>query len=177
MNRMLTPAFLNKLNDSCKSLIIMKLKYVDVSWISVDDLSENLKELFLMRCEIPIDWFVKNNFNNLETLDLTESSRVCTKHIKDLVENCKKSLKRLILSSCYRVDNKTVEIITTEFLDLTCLKLDGTKITDLGVHWICTRLKFLKELSVGKSNFNPDIEFIKDSFRHIENFKLIHKKQ
>jgi hypothetical protein len=151
----------------------MKLKYVDLSVISVDNLSENLKELYLLRCEIPIDWFFKNNFNNLEILDLTESSRVCAKHIKDLVKNCKRNLKGLILSSCYRVDDKTVEIITTELSDLTCLKLDGTIITDLGIHWICTRLKFLKELTVGKCNFGPDIEFIKESFKHVDNFKLV----
>ena len=179
MDRMVSSAFLAKLNDSCKNLIIMKLKYVDLSVISVNDLSQYLKELYLMRCEIPIDWFSKNMFNNLETLDLSESSRVCVKHLKDLAtNNCKKTLKHLILSQCYRIDDKAIEFVTTEFLDLTCLKVDGTVISDLSIHWICNRLKYLNELNIQNCKFlkNPDIEFIEESHKH-NDFKLVYKNK
>ncbi len=171
---MLTPAFLQKLNITCKGLTIIKLKYVDLSVITVNDLKDNFSEMFLMRCEIPVNWFTKNNFKCLETLDLTESARVCSKHLIDIVENCKKTLKRLILSSCYRVDDKAVEIITLEFLNLICLKIDGTNITELALHWICNRLKILETLDIRNCKLlkNPDVNFIKESYRDIDSFKL-----
>ena len=174
MDRMLTSAFLNKLNSTCKDLIKFKLKYVDLSVIKVNDLKENLKELHLLRCEIPIDWFIKNNLSSIETLDLSQSSRVCAQHLKDLVDNCKNNLKTLSLSFCYRIDDKAVEIISKEFINLTVLKLNGTIITDLALHWICTRLKKLQLLDIRKCKYllEPDTNFIKESFENNKDFKF-----
>lgn len=165
---------MTKLNDTCKNLTIIRLKYVDLNLITVHDLPKNIKELYLIRCEVPRSWFEKNNFNQLQILDFSDSAAICSKHIADVVNNCKNTLKRLILSSCYRIDDRAIEIITKEFLSLNCLKIDGTLATDLALHWICTRLKNLEELDISncKSIKEADLDFIKESYKHIDEFKF-----
>jgi hypothetical protein len=127
-------------------MIDISLKFIDLNLITVVDLPEKLERLQLKRCEIPVNWFSNNNFKNLYTLDLSDSSRTTTQHIRDLAQSSGKTLKTLILSNCYRVVDASIDLLTNEFLNLVCLKINGTKCTSLSVHFICNRLKLIETI-------------------------------
>ena len=119
-----------KLNKSCSSLNKIEIKYSDLSPIEVTDLCQNIKELSLIRCEIPHRWFSSNKFTNLESLDLSNSSRVCSKHLQDLLQ-IRMTLKVLNLKNCYRIDDRAIEVIVEKkFESISHLNLEGELIME-----------------------------------------------
>lgn len=115
-----------KLNQSCTSLNKIDIKFSNLSPIEVTDLCKDIKELNLVRCEIPYRWFNLNTFTNLESLDLSYSSRVCSKHLQDLSHTAKITLKILKLKNCYRIDDRAIEVLVEEKFELIShLNLEG----------------------------------------------------
>jgi hypothetical protein len=162
LGKVVSSAFMHKLEDNCSNMTSVELKFLDLKLITVNDLPKKIEKLKLKRCEIPVDWFSKNNFKNLYFIDLTDSARTCTQHIRDLTQNCKTNLKSLILTNCYRIVDASVDLITKEFSNLICLKLNGTKCTSLSVHYICTRMTAVEIVDVRNC-----IDIIKDDIDSI----------
>lgn len=173
MEKIISPALMAKLKETCLNLRSIKFQCVDMNLITIQDLSENIEEITLHRCEVPVNWFRGNTFKCLKLLNLTTSSRTCHTHIKDL-DNCKETLETLILSNCYRIDDRALEIITSNFTHLKCLKINGTSCTSLSIHWICTRLKELNCLNIENCKFlnESDKQFAAETFAADETFKL-----
>ena len=131
---------MEKLRQSCLNLKIIEIGYCDLSSIDVYDLPNDLEKLKLIKCEIPLKWFQNNKFTQLSQIDLSESSRVCITHLKDLFSSndfIQSSLKSLILRKCYRIDDKSIEalcennfISKTKMIDLN---LNETSITPVGL--------------------------------------------
>ncbi len=168
---------MKKLRESCSGLSMLIVAYADMNSIEVKDLPVHLEQLSFIRCEIPLKWFNGANFENLKVLNLKGSSRICSNHLQDLASVCSKTLHTLVLTSCYRIDDRTVEILVNERFDtLTRLHLEDTGITKLAIHLICTRLSnSLCELNVKdcKHVTKSDIDFIRNSFVNSEDFILI----
>jgi hypothetical protein len=167
---------MEKLRESCSNLRILEIKYADLNSIEADDLPSNLEELSLVKCEIAPGWFKKNNFTKLVRLNLNESSRICDKHIADLV-NCNSTLKCLELRDCYRVDDKAIELLElNKFSVISHLNLEGTAITHYALQLICTRFpKSLDYLNIKKCKNikNLDLNFVRSSFDASSCFQLI----
>lgn len=176
-------ALMEKLNAATGgNLRVLELRYSDLSSIEVNDLPDELRELKLTRCEIALKWFENNKrLNGLVKLDLSESSRICASHIKDLAKNTHSTLETLCLRNCYRIDDKAIELLADEkFARLVHLDLEGTKITQYGLQIICTRLntaslahlnlKNCKCLNLNKEN----LDFVRSAFENVNLFKLVY---
>jgi len=174
LEKIISPALMSKLKETCCNLKSIKFHCVDMRLITVQDLPDNIEEITLLRCEVPVNWFRGNDFKCLKLLDLTTSSRTCHTHIKDL-NNCKEVLESLILSNCYRIDDRAIDLITKDFTNLKCLLINGTSSTSLSIHWICTRLKKLNCLNIENCKYinESDKQFAVETFKSDETFKLI----
>ena len=116
---------LQKLDQTCSKLMNLEIECSDLNKINVTSFPKYLDSLKLIRCEIPIGWFNKNNFKNLKTIDLTESVRINSTHINCL-NTCNHSLEILILKKCYRIDDKAIEVlINGNFESIEYLNLEG----------------------------------------------------
>ncbi|CAF0925101.1 unnamed protein product [Brachionus calyciflorus] len=135
-----TPALMEKLRATCKGLEILDIKYADLNSIQVNDLPDWIRELRLIRCEIPLNWFGNNNFKNLNRLDLSNSSRICLNHIKDLT-NCAQSLESLKLTNCYRLDHSLIDfLIEKNFNKIKSLDLEGIPgVIEQSLKLICSK--------------------------------------
>jgi len=156
---------------------MLAITYADLNSIEVKDLPVNLEELSLIRCEIPLKWFNGADFQNLKVLNLKGSSRICSSHLQDLAGICSKTLQTLDLTSCYRIDDKAVEVLVNEHFDkLVRLHLEDTNISKLSIHLICTRLSNsfrLLNVKHFKHVTKSDHNFIQSTFLNCEEFKLI----
>jgi hypothetical protein len=163
---------MQKLQENCPNLKEFNLKFVDLKLITVKDLPSKIESLQLKRCEIPVDWFANNKFTHLHSLDLSGSARTCTQHIGDLVQDCRTSLKTLILSDCYRIVDSSVDLLTNEFTNLVCLKINGTKCTSLSIHFICSRMKLIGTIDVRDCVGIPetDVNLLRTTFPGIKIF-------
>lgn len=142
-------ALMQKLTEICKGLNKLEIQYSDLNSVEVSDLPSNLKELSLVRCEIPVRWFKGNKFQDLNVIDLSGSSRICTTHIRDFGDDLRNTLNVLKLRNCYRIDDKTIEhIIETEFKFIIKLDLQGTVITQYGLQLISSRMASLEYLNL-----------------------------
>ena len=137
-NQLVSKALMQKLKQTCVDLKQLDIQYSDLSSIDVNDLPLGIEELSIIKCEIPIGWFKNASFINLKALNLTGSSRTCSIHIEDMASNCSKSLKKLVLKDCYRIDDKAIEIITgvNKFDSLLRLNLSATSITQYAIQMI-----------------------------------------
>jgi hypothetical protein len=130
---------MEKLRQSCLNLKIIEIGYCDLSSIHVNDLPIDLEQLKLIKCEIPLNWFEKNKFTKLSHIDLSESSRVCTTHLKDLFNSndlIQSTLRSMILRKCYRIDDKSIEAlceINFKENKMIDLNLNETSITPIGL--------------------------------------------
>lgn len=168
---------MEKLKESCKNIKILEISYADLNSVSVVDFPSNLEELRLIRCEISLKWFDKNQFTCLKTIILTESSRICSTHLQDLSKTCKNTLLILNVKKCYRIDDKAIETIVNEkFASIEFLDLEETSISALGFQLICTRLSNqLNYLNIRncKNLKSPDLNIIRASFSHNEDFNCV----
>lgn len=138
---------MEKLNSTCICLDSFELKYVDCNSIKVTNLPGSINSLKLIRCEIPVHWFLRNSFSNLVHLDLTDSSRICNSHIKDL-STCSQSLEILNLSRCYRIDDSIINILTdNNFNKLISLDLEDVP----NISSICLQLVISLYVKINKN--------------------------
>lgn len=120
----LSPLLMEKLSSTCFWLNSFEVKYADLNSIKATNLPGSINSLKLIRCEIPVQWFLGSSFVNLVHLDLTDSSRICSIHIKDLSASSQ-SLERLNLSKCYRIDDSIINILAdNNFEKLKSLELE-----------------------------------------------------
>ncbi|RNA29658.1 F-box LRR-repeat 12, partial [Brachionus plicatilis] len=128
----LSSSFMEKLCSTCTSLATFEVKYADMSSIQVNDLPDSISCLKLIRCEIPIGWFKNIYLTNLVHVDLSDSSRICASHVKDL-SSCSHNLESLKLSRCYRIDDNLIDVLVQgDFRKLKFLNLeDVPNITSL----------------------------------------------
>jgi hypothetical protein len=170
-----TKALMQKLNESCSNLKRLELKYCDLSEITSEDLNDNLEEIYLIRCELPLKWFEKNKFKNLISLQLNNSSRICFTHIQDLTNTLAfTTLIDLNLSNCYRINDKSIELLVNYSL-IKKLDLSGTDITQYGIQLICSKLsKTLQYLNLKncKGLNENDLKFVKQSFITNDKFQF-----
>jgi F-box/leucine-rich repeat protein 12 len=172
----ITKALMERLNHSCPNLKSLELNFSDVTSLSGECFFSDLHELKLVKCEILLDQFKSLKLDNLTLLDLSGSSRICASHLTDLQRQLSKTLRKLVLKSCYRVDDKAVEVICEgNFLALVSLDLEETGVTSVGIHLICTRLKGLTYINVKNCKFvlDSDREFLQNTFLTDETFKLV----
>ena len=166
---------MQKLSTSCCSLKKLEIKYCDLNEVESTDFSENLVELNLIKCEIPLRWFKNNKFKILVNLNLSGSSRVCSTHIQDLVDTTAlEKLENLNLKNCYRINDKSIEILLS-LPKINSLNLSETDLTQYGLQLICSKLSnSIKFLSIKKcKNINEtDSSFVRQSFVNNEKFQL-----
>ena len=160
---------MQKLCSTCEKLEVLEIMYADLNSIKVTDLPVEIKQLKLIRCEIPLNWFKNNKFESLVEIDLSQSSRVCSKHIQDL-SNCNQSLENLKLKGCFRLNDKLIEVLIDEkFKNLIYLDLEDIPyLTSLTLQLIIS--KFLK-ISPNFSNLNVKKCPKLDALKFIEIFK------
>ena len=132
-----TTALMEKLNQSCgESMKCLEIRLADLTSLN-NVFPLGLEELCLQKCELRVDQFKCLKFNSLKAIDLTGSSRMCSSHIKDLTK-FNKTLNKLVMKKCYRIDDKAVEaIVDGQFENLEYLDLEETNVTSVGVHLIC----------------------------------------
>ncbi len=166
---------MQKLSQNCLGIQKLEIKYSDLSSINVNDLPLTIEELSLIRCEIPVDWFRNNKLKQLSHLNLSDSARICSTHIKDLEETC--HLNCLILKNCYRVNDKLIEILIENecFKKLAKLNLEATTITQYGLQLIYS--KFLNQLDYlnlrnCKNIRQVDLQLVKSYFEDNKAKKL-----
>ncbi len=133
---------MQKLGSTCPEMVSLEVQHTNLEeTFSASDLPVALKTLSLIRCEIPLTWFVPLRLDFLDSIDLSSSSRVCWRHLSDLLLTCKRTLRRLKLKDCYRVDDNAVEVISkAELTLLESLDLQGTVLTQYGLQLIGCKL-------------------------------------
>ena len=165
---------MEKLNNLCANVKSLEIRLSDMKDIN-GEFPSSLEELKLIKCEIRLDQFRSLKFDGIKSIDLTASSRVCSTHIKDL-DKFNKTLKKLVLKKCYRVDDKVIEIIVDgNFENLEHIDLEETCVTSVGVHLICTKLKGkLNYINVKNCKFvlESDVNFLENTFMLNELFIL-----
>lgn len=116
---------MEKLRSTCKNLETFVVKYAEMNSIDSNDLPRTIFNLKLIRCEIPVRFFSGCCLTNLVYVDLSDSSRVCAVHIRDLTL-CSNNLETLKLSRCYRIDDNLINILfDNNVKNLKILDLEG----------------------------------------------------
>lgn len=166
---------MQKLTSSCSDLKKLELRYCDLTEVDCRDLSTQLEELSLIRCEVPLKWFAKNKFQNLTFLNLSGSSRICTVHMQDLANSSViNKLEVLILKDCYRINDKSVEILV-DFKRLKRLDLSETDASQYGLQLVSARMTgSLVYVNVKKcKNINKnEVNLVRQSFLNNPNFQI-----
>jgi hypothetical protein len=159
----LSSALMHKLAETCgERLSGMHVQYADLgaSTVTIADfcLLTGLEQLSLVRCEIPVRWFLHATTpapylsQRLKLLDLSGSSRVCHTHLTDLDKllDSDHKLECLKLNKCYRVDDRCVGVLINLrfFSGLRQLWLDETGVSGRGLEQLLLAASSLETVSV-----------------------------
>ncbi|XP_071953589.1 F-box/LRR-repeat protein 12-like [Antedon mediterranea] len=146
----LTHALLKELISRCPKLVSIQIISENLSAIDSSKFPPNLKRLFIQNCEVTQHWLKKadksNLFETLQELSFANSKRFSSDDVQYI---CKlQNLKLLNLSNCYRICDDNVNQLTNALTNLETLVLSGCTITDLALHFVSHRLKFIQTLDV-----------------------------
>lgn len=163
------------LRTKCPQLKKLVLSACSLAYVTLEDMPASLKYLCFRRSEInPYQIFGGSpHFSapNLTCLDVSGVSNFLTSSDLHIFTKLK-SLRCLFMENVFRINDAGIESIIEILNHLEVLDVEGTDISNAGVHTILTHSPHLKELYVGHIDDVDDRAF-QDYFDRLKKLRIL----
>ncbi|GAB1601652.1 F-box/LRR-repeat protein 12-like [Argonauta hians] len=146
--KIISNKILEDLSVKCPNLNKLHLKFVNIHHIDGNKLMSSLVHLSIRGCMWTPNWFcgLQNQIPNLQTLNLSNTSRVDDFDIKDI--SAFRFLKKLYINFCYRVTDTGLRTVCDNLSHLETFEFSKITCTDSGIYYLANSSLQLKTVNV-----------------------------